>query len=601
MRNIVFFFGVNIILAFSHISIMAQSQEIEKLRDSLDRVTFLEPGTPEIDEWKILTIRTQEQWDGLGDRLASDLNRNANNIEVRIKGKNLVLPAKPKTISDLNYPNANIRIISKGATFVPDGIEFKRCMKEKVFYGEGNLKYWVVSYPNFEIDDIVVDASGNELPLREAVKEQKEEILYVEEDVWRMKIDMRDLNEDDCRDFFILLTQDWTSARHRVIMVRNGWLYFHLDSDDYHGMRDPNIDKKLYGINPRYSLINNPISDGLHITRGKIYVPWYLKKIRINKGGRLLHMADCKFNSLEFTGFTVNGSAKCPIGVYYSVFRTGLFVHHNSFGNLSNLAISAAWNENVIISDNTVNNTRVGAIECGGKNSTIVRNKLKQIGWMLNTRALIGNGDGLHICDNVIEDFNYAAIAVGSTTPNNNASKLTYIIERNEIRLSNDYTDNYFVNTLADGGGIYTGPQCTWGIIRNNVIENIKGIHSNRGIFLDDGAKNLAIYGNLIMNTGNSYDIDLRYCNTFSRDIPDHNNNNCIFQNIMTGGYRFEDGGENSNCIGGENIQLGTGPVQKTTIRLYKAIKDSKTINELNDKSVDRFVRKRLNANIIGL
>ena len=80
-----------------------------------------------------------------------------------------------------------------------------------------------------------------------------------------------------------------------------------------------------------------------------------------------------------------------------------------------------------------------------------------------------------------------------------------------------------------------------------------------------------------------------------------HNNNNCIFQNIMTGGYRFEDGGENSNCIGGENIQLGTGPVQKTTIRLYKAIKDSKTINELNDKSVDRFVRKRLNANIIGL
>ena len=32
----------------------------------------------------------------------------------------------------------------------------------------------------------------------------------------------------------------------------------------------------------------------------------------------------------------------------------------------------------------------------------------------------------------------------------------------------------------------------------------------NRGIFCDDGASNISIYGNVILNTPNSYCIDLR-------------------------------------------------------------------------------------------
>lgn len=551
-------------------AVVAQNAEIAALRDSLDAIQCPIPKMPVVEKWEVITIKTQKQWDNMGERMIEELKKGGRNIEFRLIGKGLVMSARPKTIFNLDYPDANIRIISKGATVVPEGITLKRCLRIQVFKSQNGSKFWVADYDQFDPNDIIVDASGKEIPLRGEMQEQTEQILKVNDNVWRMKTALPDLSEKECNDFYILLTQDWTSARHRVVKVNEGWLYFHLDSDDYHGMRNPNIDRELYGVNPRYCFINCPISNGLHIKEGKLYVPWKYKAISINKGGLLLHMGNCTFNSIEITGFKLNGFSKCPIGIYHSKFTTGLLIHHNTFTNLSSLAINTAWCENVVFCDNFIDGTRTNGVECGSKNTTICRNHLRNIGWMLNSHAISGGGENLHICDNVIEDFNYSAIAVGSSTPNDKAGKLTYIIERNEIRLTGEYTDDYLKNTLADGGGIYTGPQCTWGIIRNNVIDNIKGIHSNRGIFLDDGAKNLAIYDNHISNTANCYDIDLRYTKNYETGIPDHNTNNVMFDNVLTGGYRFEDGGTNSRCIAGENVQLGTGPFQNTVLKVHK-------------------------------
>ena len=426
----------------------------------------------------------------------------------------------------------------------------------------------------------------------EKVSGSKFQVSGNKDDVWRFKINLPDLPEDKCKDFYVLMTRDWTSARHKVVKVQDGWLYYHLDSDDLHSDRNPNVDWTQYKVRPRYTLINNPVSKGLHVVDGKIYIPKQYKQVRVNKGGQLITFAYCHFNSLEITGFKLNGCGNgTPFGIYSCTFDKGAFIHDNTFSNMSSLAVSTAFNENVVIANNTVTNARVGAITGSGKSTTICGNYLRNIGWMLNTRAITGGGENLHICDNIIEDFNYGAIACGSTIPNNKASKLTYIIERNEIRLTKEFTDAYIQNTLADGGGIYIGPQCTWGIIRNNVVENIKGIHSNRGIFLDDGAKNLAIYGNYVSNTANSYDIDLRLCKTYAKDIPDHNTNNCIFQNILTGSYRFQEKGSDSHCYGGQNVLLGTGEMQTKVVDLKEASNDETTLKVI---PVDKFVRKHI-------
>ena len=557
----------------------AQSADITALRDSLDAIQYAIPSMPKIEgKWTVVKVRKQKEWDEIASTMKSLLDAGHKNIKVKVTGKNIVFGQESKVIQGWNYPDANIQIEGNKVKMIPYGYSFNRSDAGVICEGE----FYTLPYTEFALDDIVIDEKGNEIPMRESVCQVKGDIVRVQgfkgskvQDVWKFEIYLPNLSEEQCKDFYVLMTRDWTSARHKVVKVEDGWLYYHLDSEDLHSDRDPNVDWKQYRVRPRYRLINSPVSNGIHTANGKIYIPYQYKEVRVNKGGQLVTFAYCHFNSLEISGFKLNGCGSgTPFGVYSSTFEQGAFIHDNTFTNMFGLAISTAYNKNVTICNNNVTNTRVQAIAGGGTNTTISGNRLKNIGWMLNTRAITGGGEQLHICDNVIEDFNYGAIACGSTTPNDKAKPLTYIIERNIIRLATDYTNNYIQNTLADGGGIYIGPQCQQGIIRNNVVENIKGIHSNRGIFLDDGAKNLAIYGNLVLNTANSYDIDLRYCNTFAAGIPDHNTNNLIFDNILTGTYRFQDGGAGSNCVEGGNQKVqGAKEVQEVKAKFIKNLR----------------------------
>lgn len=554
-------------------------QNFEIIRDSLDRVNYPIVTGPTIQSKRmvVLKVSNQEEWDNLVPSLKGLLTSGHKNIVVEIIGKGIIFGEKENVITDLNYPDANIRVEGGKSGLMPAGVSFSKKNNNAVRNG----LFYTIPYGDFNINDIIIDNKGKEIKIREEVRLVDGNIEKAPEqgsNIWKFKVDMPNLTENVCNDFYVLLTREWTSGRHKVIKVEGGWLYFNLDTPDIpNDNRNPNIDWQHFNVRPRYCLINSPVSKGIHIVNGKIYIPNKIKSIRIVKSGCLLSFASCHLNSLVISGFKVNGSGnKSLISLYACTFEDGAFITNNHFVNLSDLAIYVGRNNNVTISKNIINNTRVGAIEGGGMYTTIYNNKLSNIGWMLNSRAIIGGGEFLHICDNVIEDFNYAAITCGSTNSNEKARKLTYIIERNKVRLTKKYTDNFIQNTLADGGGIYIGPQCTQGVIRNNIIENIKGIRSNRGILLDDGAKNLAIYGNFIINTDNSYDIDLRFCDTYKDRIPDHNTNNFVFQNIMTGGYRFQDNGVNSNCACGQNVILGCGKNQKTVVGSEHRVDDIK-------------------------
>ena len=549
------------------------SIQIQHLRDSLDGIQLEIPALPNIKGgWTVLKVKRQKDWDVVTTRMKALLDEGHRNILVRVIGKNIEFGRDNKVIQGWHYPDANIRIIADKAKWSPCGYSFSN--KDDGAIREGD--FYALVYNEFSINDIITDCKGNEISIREETKQVVDDIVQVQGDIWKFEINLPDLTEEQCGDFYVLMTRDWTSARHKVVKVQDGWLYYHLDSEDLHSERNPNVDWNQYHIRPRYTLINYPLSKGIHIANGRIYIPKRYKKIRVNKGGQFITFAYCTFNSLEISGLKLNGcgNSYSSIGVYSSTFNKGAFIHHNFFTNISSMAISATLNRNVVISDNSIQNSRQQAIEGGGINTTICRNKLKNIGWMLNTRAITGGGEQLHICDNVIQDFNYCAIACGSTTANNNASKLTFVIERNNVSYSTEYLEQHLLGLLADGGAIYSGPQCTQGIIRNNVIANYSGIHSNRGIFLDDGAKNLIIYGNVVINTNNSYDIDLRLCENYSRDIPDHNTGNAVFHNVITGSYRFQDNGVKSNCVGGMNLLLNTDKAKNSDVRLSNKVDD---------------------------
>ena len=543
------------------------------LKDSLESIIYPVPVIKKVTFEKTIIVSKQNELESLGNILKDELEKGYRNIEIRISGNGLVAPEKAHPIYGLDYSDANICISCNLAMIMPDGIELKR--NNSCVYREG--KFWVAPFDQFDLGNVIIDKKGNELSLGEEVREAEsliEPLVINGQKTWRMQTDLPDVDENKSKDFYIAITRVWTSTRHQVLKVNDGWLYFSQETTDPQSRQEPNVDYKLYGIHTRYQLINSPVSKGVHIVDGKIYIPRKYGKIKINKGGSIIQLSQCHFNSCEITSFRLNGYSKSPFSVFNCTFDEGLFVHHNSFTNLASLALSTIGSENVCFCDNKITNARGRTIGFNATNFTICRNHLKNIGSMYNINAIAAGGERVHICDNIIEDFNYSAINCGSRAASRDSVRLTYIIEHNVIKLGKEYRNDYVKNTLADGGAIYIGPSCTYGIIRHNVIQDIKGIDGNRGIFLDDGVKNLAIYGNLIINTENYYDIDLRRYDKLKSEIPDYNTNNSIFNNIITGGYRFEDTGKDSHCIGGQNILLGIGPYQNNTIDLMNKVDD---------------------------
>lgn len=601
------------------------SSKISLLRDSLNnkQVASL-MDVADIGYYKIVEIRKQIDWDLLPSTLAGLFRGGERNIYINVRGKDIVFGNGLGALIDFDYPDANVIIDGNNIQTWAFGETFIRSTKDLQQSENG---FYAKPYSNFAVNDLFVGKDGNEIALREDVFEITREIEEVREYgkfyfkkfatnvqdsitmVWRFPVSLPDIEEHECRNFYILLTRDWMSSRHRVRKVQNGYLYFNISSLDFSSSMNPNRDREIYHVNPRCRFINCPVSKGLHFKDGLLYIPVEIKKIRAVKGYRLFTLKNCHFNHFCIKGFKINGSGDGSIiEVENCVFKKSLSIQNNIFCNISNIIVNSVSCENVTINNNIIYNSRKDVIHAKGKNTIISHNKLRNIGWMLNTRAIVGGGENLLICDNVIEDFYYAAITAGSVASNKEMSKLTYIIERNLIRQTKNYTDHYLFNSLADGGGIYIGPNCVQGIIRNNVICGIKGIHSNRGIFLDDGAKNLAVYGNLIGGVFNCYDIDLRLSRTYEEGIPDHNTNNSIFNNIMCGGYRFQDNGFKSNCVSGMNLLLGCGSFQKVDVEHKEKIDDIRIKGSIYQKGkvripkryaslideimVDRFVRK---------
>lgn len=559
------------------------STELLALRDSLDDINYAIPVYNDYKADEVLIISNQQQWNRIGKLIQSCLQKGNKNIELVVDAKSLDLLENAIQIKNLDYPSANIRIIGNKTVLLPEGVTYFRSKEEESV----NASHYARPYSLFDINDVLIDSDNNPLSLYDDSFEITTKIEKVVDDgvieilnadgtiykkvykTWRFKTNLPDLCESECRYFYILLTRNWTSCRHRVLKVENGFIYFSLLSDDPPTLAektmDPNVDFISYNKYPRCRFINSPIRKGVYVKNDSVYIPNHINAIRVGKGGYLLSISNCKFNSFEISGFNIiaAGNKSC-ISVKKSDFYDQMWVKDIVFSNISASAILVENCRNVCICSNTINNTRKNAIRCTGDKLTVCNNRLKRIGFMLQTMAISFSGTNIYIYGNTIEDFNYSAIATGGTESNSESDTKSYIVEKNKISYSPLFLSTHTDITLADCGGIYIGPQNTQGIIRNNVIINMTGIGSNRGIFLDDGAKNLFVYGNLIINTANSYDIDLRLCTTYSKGIPDHNTNNHIFHNILTGGYRFQDTGlDNSNCNGGQNILLGLGERQK--------------------------------------
>ena len=141
------------------------------------------------------------------------------------------------------------------------------------------------------------------------------------------------------------------------------------------------------------------------------------------------------------------------------------------------------------------------------------------------------------VSDNYLEDFTYIGIGAGSYY----ASEMVGakgIICGNELCSSAEFWAAP-PRMLIDAGAIYCWTRNEDLVISDNYVHDIYGAHGNRGIFGDDGAVNLTICNNRVMNISSSHCISLRKVKRVAwrrkSKIKKVNIGNKIFDNVYDG------------------------------------------------------------------
>ena len=182
---------------------------------------------------------------------------------------------------------------------------------------------------------------------------------------------------------------------------------------------------------------------------------------------------------------------------------------------------------------------------------------------MSNTPCVRCQGTDYRVSDNVFLNFGYGGISTGVWYKSKMKHPCSGVIENNELSYNQDYLDHIDNFGIMDGGAIYIATKNAGSIIRNNYIHDFSGMKSNRGIFCDDGASNIEMYGNFITGIANSRCIDARRAakiecpSTPESDIDRANVNIIIRDNVVDGGIRFEaHEGPDNGCVKGANYIL---------------------------------------------
>ena len=301
-------------------------------------------------------------------------------------------------------------------------------------------------------------------------------------------------------------------------------------------------------LNPCFRLINYPGENGVaYISGGKLYSR--LQDVRLCNVRNFLTL-NRSFKTLNISGFRFKGNSSGVIDealINITNFTGGwINISDCEFKNTRSLAVSVINSSDVLIRQNKFSHYYKGGVSCKvSTNVHVLSNEFADGNLRhYNNGAITCQNTGAHIALNKLTNYGYQGIGVGQWH-GSSASLIgeKTIVECNELYMTPDYRNKLLCVPLLDGGAIYTWTKNHKTIIRYNFISGHSGAMDNRGIFCDDGTYNVWLYGNLVINTKNSYAIDLRKVNNL---LTACNSNNCILFNIFDGYYRFE-GTENQS------------------------------------------------------
>lgn len=527
-----------------------------------------------------LKIESQKEFDNLAETLRKHIKEGDKNVVIVFAKKHYYYKNNHINLDDLRYPDVTIKFKGNGASFISAG---------KNLINDGSIV-------KFKEGAGFIDALGNDYQNYSTIYQSDNLVEIIDETTKLCRIHCSDLKLNqttDCTNIYIRLTSWYTSFLYHVNKISDGYVYFTADKLTrglaHYGNYNVNYDFTVGKILPRFRLINAPVGrNGIVSTREGLTNISSEKNIHRCESGFLFFIQDCNFKHISIEEFNIIGCFSGGQMIRFNNLNAKSIIIKNSILSASRgIVINAEKTNNITVEYCEFHDNYQDVIKLSNTCNNFVahNNKFFNNGKGLkNSFCIICSGANYHIYKNQIFDFNYGAIGVGVWRNASKGSGPCYgIVEKNHIFYTPTYMKDKALWTLIDSGAIYLWSKNDGAIIRNNFIHDYEGMGSNRGIYCDDGTNNCSVYGNIILNIGNCYSIDLRL--SFALDNLKiglkSNVNNRIYGNHFNNHFRFQGRKDDKSSIKGGNTIL-----VENENNMPRIIKDN-----LVEESKDTFVQ----------
>lgn len=459
---------------------------------------------------------------------------------VNISRKKLVIHGNGHKIIDFSHPISNIKLkkgkyhapykkkVQGDEAFITKDGEILQLSKSKVYRAKG----WVEKDPKNRIYGLI------------------------------MPEELRGYRHFE--DVFISYRVSFVRQTYKVLSSDNHAIYFQVDPTDQYTMT-----KYMRDLSPETDFyLTNFVDDGkgIMIKKGVMTYPARQKEISQCQAKYIFRTKDnaqVEFRDLNMIGgkeYYIMNDAKIHVcncqltnPIFGGIYNTEkLFADHNVFANVK---ASVLRNEHI---------PHIYPLKMPYMEAT--NNTFTDIGhFSTNIHAVWNNGKA-YIAHNEFVNVNYSAIALGKHNCKNGEPNCESLVEYNYIHHTPTWIAARQQLGFQDSGDIYIRPNNDRATIRFNTILDCGGLGKNIGIYGDDGAYNMDIYGNIILDTENFYDIDCRDGSKKGEKrwiIPDANHlstNNFIAYNICNGNFRIQenhnDGLKKTGCNFHDNMIL---------------------------------------------
>ena len=529
-----------------------------------------------------LRIGTQEEFDGLGTTISDCLDNGEKNIVVEFSKGRYYYKHLNINITEKKYPDVSIHFKGNGSTLISAG--------EELTQGGPAVKY--IKGAGF------VDVSGNDFQNYTPMFQSDTLVEILDERSKRCRIHCPDLKGSgpvDCTDAYIRVTSWYTSFLYHVTKIENGYVYFKANNlapgySQYGGF-NVNYDFSVGKILPRFRLINVPLAGcGIMSTPRGLVNSSAGSQIHQCEAGSLITIENCELKRLTIEGFNIIGNREDGrIFRFNGLVAESVVVKNCEVSAARGVVVSGVKTDNIRVENCVFHDNYQNVVHLNNTcaNAVVTNNLFYNNGKNVeNNVCIVCRGSNYLIAKNEIRDFNYGAIGVGVYYKSAKNSLPSFgVVEKNHIYYTSGYIADRANWTLVDGGAIYLWTKNDGAVIRNNFIHDYEGMGSNRGIYGDDGTCNCSIYGNIILNIGTGYSIDLRRSLTLdNQNIGLKSNVNNLYGNIFNNRFRFQGRAGDKSSVKGRNTILvaeGASSPHIVTDYLVEESKDETSLLDL--------------------